>query len=150
MLCATTRRAPAAAAARTSVPATSRRSRLVRSKPRLTVIGLADRARLVSWLITTSGDASCTARVRDAASKASPTAGTTSGTPRAATFPAWRENTVTSCPAAARAVTRGRPMAPVPPATKMRTRAGYGAAAAGTELGRACAVAARRSGRMWG
>ena len=96
MLCATTRRAPARRAALASAPETSRRSRLVVSNPRLTASGLADWARLVSWLTTTSGFAACTARRRESGSKASPTAGTAPGTPRAATRASLRENTVIS------------------------------------------------------
>ncbi len=122
MLWAMTRRAPAERAAVASVPETSRRKRLVVSNPRFTAKGLADWARLVNWLTSTSGLAASTARVTLSASKASPTAGSTPGTPRAAILPSLRENTVTSCPAATRACTRGRPMAPVPPTTKMRTR----------------------------
>src|SRR6516165_9792653 len=120
MLCAMTRRTPAPRAAATSVPETSRRSRLVRSKPRFIATGLTVWGRLVNWLTTTSGCADWTARVRASASKASPTAATIPGTPRAATRPSLRENTTTSCPAAASEVTSGRPMAPVPPATKIR------------------------------
>ena len=85
MLWATTRRAEAARAAATSVPDTSRRSRLVASKPRFAARGLTDCGRLVSWLMTTSGRAAWTARRTEPGSKASPTAGTTPGTPRAAT-----------------------------------------------------------------
>ena len=96
MLWATTRRAPASRAAVTRVLEAWRRSRLVVSNPRLSATGLADRARLVNWLTTTSGSDARTARVREAGSSASPTAGTTPGTPRAATRPSERENTVTS------------------------------------------------------
>src|SRR6516165_5047210 len=123
MLCAMTRRTPAPRAAATSVPETSRRSRLVRSKPRFIATGLTVWGRLVNWLTTTSGCADWTARVRASASKASPTAATIPGTPRAATRPSRREKTTTSCPAAASEVTSGRPMAPVPPATKIRIHA---------------------------
>src|ERR1700722_4095695 len=122
MLWAMTRRAPAARAAAKSEPATSLRSWLVVSKPRFTARGLADCARLVSWLMTTSGWAASTARRTASWSKASPTAGTTPGTPSAATLASWRENTVTACPAETNDVTSGRPMAPVPPATKIRIR----------------------------
>src|SRR5580692_8349061 len=106
MLCATTRRAPAARAAATRVPETSRRRRPVASKPRFTATGLADWARLVNWLTTTSGSALRTARARVVATQASPTAATTVGRPRAVTLASDRENTVTSWPAPTSAATR--------------------------------------------
>ena len=121
MLWAMTRRAPASRAARTKVADASLRSRPVRAKPPSSALGLAVWGRLVSWLMTTSGRALATARLSTSPSKASPTAALTCGSPSAATRLAARVKTVTSCPPSISCLTRGRPMAPVPPATKICT-----------------------------
>ena len=96
MLCATTRRAPAERAAAIRVAETSARRRQVRSKPRLMASGLVDCGQVRQLVDDDLGPAACTAAPQRSGSKASPTAGTTSGSPRAATRASLREKTVTS------------------------------------------------------
>jgi hypothetical protein len=72
----------------------------------------------VSWLTTTSGRAAATTSATRPASK---TSQTTPSAPAFRTASARSSNrviAVTSCPAARRRSTSGRPIAPVPPATK--------------------------------
>ena len=76
-------------------------------------------ARSVSWLTTTSGSASATARATAAASNASATTGVAPACSMAAALAGVRVMPVTSWPAAISAGTSPRPTAPVAPATKI-------------------------------
>ena len=112
MLCATTRRTPAASAASTRlrVPVT-RISELAWRFPPF---------RSVSWCITTSGAASATARRTPSASNTSPRTALAPRLRSQSASASRRTNPVTECPRSRSNGTTRRPMTPVAPARKTR------------------------------
>src|SRR5690349_22164956 len=112
MLCATTRRTPAASAAsiRWRVPVT-RISELARRFPPF---------RSVSWCITTSGAASATARRTPSASNTSPRTALAPRLRSQSASASRRTNPVTECPRPTSNGTSRRPITPVAPARKTR------------------------------
>src|SRR6185312_473562 len=112
MLCATTRRTPAASAASTRlrVPVT-RISELAWRFPPF---------RSVSWCITTSGAASATARRTPSASNTSPRTALAPRLRSQSASASRRTNPVTECPRSRSNGTTRRPMTPVAPARKIR------------------------------
>src|SRR5271169_1636271 len=120
MLCAISRRAPAARAAATRFAVPSMRNRAFRTSASPRPAGSRTCGRSVSWWMTTSGRAPTTAARTAAASKASTTTGSTPRALSAAALSAERVVPVTWCPATRRNSVSRRPIAPLAPARKIR------------------------------